>query len=420
MQSATDADMSLQSDTSRRDSYQCSQCSKGYKRREHLQRHCAAVHANLKPHTCTTCGRSFQRADVMKRHQRVCVAKASGLYQAATKKRACDFCVRQKKACSNKQPCPNCQSRGVECRYTFLEEEPQCLPATEQPVSHNRSGSHSAADLGDEGFTSGAADLAPVDDFFVPLQAGGIQLPQYSRPWADITEVLTAQSQYLLDPTADLDPSLLSTDVSWASFFSLQHGASALGGSSQQPVNKDDLESRTRLYRFKFLGNFTSHTGLVESFECGSHDLRQQVLATLLDHQLDDIAGQSPPDTHPIFATNIASDSQSDASAALQDVFPYSAALSEPAMLQTHQIVSRIRAVIQHKARNSPMLPGWSPSTEQECFQFFSPRNISRLINVYWVIWHPNVNILHRPTFDASTVKPALLAAMVTLGECPV
>lgn len=415
MQSATGADMSSQSDTSRRDSYQCSQCSKGYKRREHLQRHCAAVHTNLKPHTCTTCGRSFQRADVMKRHQRVCEAKASGMHLAATKKRACDFCVRQKKACSNTQPCLNCHSRSIECRYTFLAEGHQCMPATEQ-CDHCDVDSHSAADHDGNSYADGTAEIPPQGSLFTPLQAGGIPLPPYDGSWTDIAGILAAQPQYLLDPTMNLDPSLPSDNASWATFFNFQHVTSVIGGSPDQFINMEDLESKTSLCRFKFLGNFTSQTGLVESFECGSDELREQILASFLDRQFDELAGQSPPDT--LFTTRIAAD-EGDA-ASLPDVYSYGGGLPKPSMLQTHQVVSRIRAVTQCKARNSPIMPDWSPTIEQECFQFFSPQNVSRLVNVYWAIWHPNVNILHRPTFDVSTVKPALLAAMVTIGEYPV
>ncbi|TQS33389.1 hypothetical protein Golomagni_06270, partial [Golovinomyces magnicellulatus] len=70
------------------------------------------------------------------------------------------------------------------------------------------------------------------------------------------------------------------------------------------------------------------------------------------------------------------------------------------------------------KARNSIIKLEWSTSLEQNCFEFFSPSNIRKSLNLYWTIWHPNVNIIHRPTFNSCKVKPELLAAMVIIGAC--
>ncbi|CAI4215875.1 unnamed protein product [Parascedosporium putredinis] len=95
--------------------YNCQVCEKRYKRREHLQRH-RASHKVSRPHQCACCDRTFQRLDVLKRHARTCEARAVGLLPQ--RRRACDYCVRQKKACTADQPCRNCERLAIECCYS--------------------------------------------------------------------------------------------------------------------------------------------------------------------------------------------------------------------------------------------------------------------------------------------------------------
>lgn len=50
------------------------------------------------------------------------------------------------------------------------------------------------------------------------------------------------------------------------------------------------------------------------------------------------------------------------------------------------------------------------------CVDFFSPQNIRLWLDLYWAIWHPNVNFMHRPTFEIERSKPCLLSAMCIVG----
>ncbi|CAI4215874.1 unnamed protein product [Parascedosporium putredinis] len=75
------------------------------------------------------------------------------------------------------------------------------------------------------------------------------------------------------------------------------------------------------------------------------------------------------------------------------------------------------------KPRNTIVTIEWSALLEKKCLEFFSPANVRRYLAFYWAIWHPNINLLHKPTFDPTTTSPSLLAAMTIMGAsvspCP-
>lgn len=64
------------------------------------------------------------------------------------------------------------------------------------------------------------------------------------------------------------------------------------------------------------------------------------------------------------------------------------------------------------------VLPDWTTSHEIRYCEFFSDPQLSNYLDLYWSMWHPNWPVLHRPTFDAETVPPSLVAAMVLVGAC--
>ncbi|KAF0637477.1 hypothetical protein FPSE5266_09730 [Fusarium pseudograminearum] len=150
-------------------------------------------------------------------------------------------------------------------------------------------------------------------------------------------------------------------------------------------VQLPEGNSQTRLdnYKFHFLDNFTSKSGLVDSFDCGTHDQRIQVVESFLESE---ICTDSLPNLH------------------------------DPLLIQTHQILLSIKEIVTTKPRNSVVELEWSPILEQICMQFFSPRNLRNFLALYWHIWHPNVNFVHRPTFEPSKAKSTLVAAMALIG----
>lgn len=91
--------------------------------------------------------------------------------------------------------------------------------------------------------------------------------------------------------------------------------------------------------------------------------------------------------------------------------------LNDPLALQTHQILLLIKEVVMIKPRNSCVTISWSQDIEQRCLQFFSPTSLRKYIELYWLIWSPNVNFLHRPSFHPASSKPILLASMAIIGK---
>jgi hypothetical protein len=57
----------------------CHECHRAFMRSEHLKRHIASVHTDLKPFTCTEqgCGKMFARSDNLQQHQRTHARKAA-------------------------------------------------------------------------------------------------------------------------------------------------------------------------------------------------------------------------------------------------------------------------------------------------------------------------------------------------------
>lgn len=379
--------------------YACPLCSKRYKRREHMQRHWSS-HNPSKPHNCAQCNRGFQRLDVLKRHARTCEAKAKGWIAPAGRRRACDLCVRQKKACSTTQPCDNCERLSVACNYSFPTAESRrefgSQASTLSAGSTMSSGSTLSAgsDSGESQAMPATGppghDTAPIDDFSVmlgaPVSVDFLGLSDVSPIWPDFMHLMQGGPPFADD-------------------FAMSNGS-----QHSQPVGQP---AANRRYTFMFLENFTRRTGLIESFECGSPALREQTVSHFLQQQAEGDALPMPvlPDTLGPLPLDGVMPSTSP--------FPtmQNPWLHDPLMIKVHQIVVLVKEVVTLKPRNSVVTVDWSASLEQKCLNFFSPINVRKFVALYWAIWHPNVNLIHRPTFDAATACPTLLAAMAVMGK---
>ncbi|XP_064463841.1 zinc finger protein 596-like [Ornithodoros turicata] len=51
--------------------YVCSVCCKGFTEKRSLDRHCKAVHEDLRKYTCSLCGSAFKRRQHLQYHERV-------------------------------------------------------------------------------------------------------------------------------------------------------------------------------------------------------------------------------------------------------------------------------------------------------------------------------------------------------------
>lgn len=171
-----------------------------------------------------------------------------------------------------------------------------------------------------------------------------------------------------------------------------------------------------RRYLLPFLDRFTSRTGFASTFDCGTHEQREQVASLLkrtfaLPQQSNQpsLPGLSPGLVSPPWMAGMG-----DASAMRYPPLDW---LTDPLSLKTHEILLLIEEVVTMKPRNSAVTLDWSVALKNECLRFFSPVNMRRSLDLYWAIWHPNVNIVHRPTFDPVSAKPTVLAAMALIGK---
>jgi hypothetical protein len=344
------------------ESFVCPTCLKGYKRREHLQRH-SVTHLVTRPYQCDSCNATFSRTDILRRHVRTCSALQEDKPNPS-RKRACDRCSRQKKACNLVQPCRNCLSKALPCQYSY---------AIRNETDH-------------EGILNNAL-AADVWD---------VEISARSPPDTIAGDVGFAQ---------DLDMFLHGTFSGSHSAQSTNHGLDWLGflGVSDMYSGQhvDSLGNNESQHQFRFLYNFTSRTGLSSTFDCGTPIQRQRALGSMFDEQ-------SENDSENVLEDRVDFASTEPVSRELW--------LFDPLIVQIHGIVSRVKELVTSKPRNSFIRLSWTAAVEQQCIEFFSPDNIRLLLTAYWMFWHPNVNFVHKPTFDAAKCSSSLLAAMVIIG----
>ncbi|OQV09477.1 Fungal Zn2-Cys6 binuclear cluster domain-containing protein [Cladophialophora immunda] len=373
------------------ETYRCEVCWRSYKRQAHLRRH-AASHHNERRHRCHICNSTFQRSDVLKRHLQSCTANPSSPTSPASRRLSCDRCVRLKKGCDSQKPCQNCQKRGVECCYSFRanlgESEAPLVPQEAVQLTFN-------------------TDESPF--------CSALQTTEWGTSEQTSFEDLTAFTFEDLTDCGLLD----YAGIGWEDFLNLSEEA--------HQINEDvtgHIDGGQKC--FVFLDEFTSRTGFISSFDCGSPALRAQVVAQFL--QLDTIANgadesvvatrgfgnSSRPEWSPSGVPQGASlYSPANAAASLS-----SAWLSDPLCWTVHQVVVLIKETCIVKPRNSTVTLTWSAVSENACLQFFSPFHIRKFLELYWASWHPNISFIHRPTFDPVSCRTILLMSMVLIGAC--
>ncbi|KAJ5210522.1 hypothetical protein N7491_010329 [Penicillium cf. griseofulvum] len=360
-------------ETSEYQKYECSLCPKQYKRREHLFRH-ISTHTSQRPYQCNSCNGAFQRADVLKRHLRTC---EGGTSRASTRRRACDRCVRQKKACSSNQPCHSCAKRD--------------RGSSSRPNQHNIT----KDTIKDQEVNSRFTDPPPSTS-------------NTMMPWGLDMEELQFFGTSPIDTFFDPVP-MQSASPIWPEFLPL---ASESPATFEMPTFSDI--PRKSLH---FLDKFTRNTGLVSSFDCGTHEQREQVAASLdqqilsrLQQRTTSLAALGMDVPTPLIPEN-------NCDTRLISDLPLNW-FNDPLSLKTHEILLLIKEVVTIKPRNSSVTLDWSTALNDACVQFFSPSNIIRFMGFYWATWHPNVNFVHRPSFDILAAKPTVLAAMTLMGAC--
>ena len=369
--------------------HRCVVCSKTFKRQVHLKRH-ADIHTPEPSHRCFLCHAAFRRADVLKRHLRTCNGP---LHQASTKRRACNQCVRQKKACDLQSPCGNCVKKQKLCQYHGDTHVP-AIPASLQEVDFSLPSF--------ESLTRSSTLEGAISTLSDPEEL----------MWEDVS----------FDNFNDLPTvnQLEYTNAPWIDLSTINDGRDLV----------QDCTSEQGYHRyFEFLDKFTKNPSLRQSFDCGTpHDrfeaarlgMRASEPATSATALGSDLRFSSFPDlprAPPFSNTGFPTMQLSSVGIFGKATPPTMQPQLSSLQWATHRIVLLVKEVVTVKPRNSPVEHTWSSVLEALCANFFSPSNLIKFLQLYWSIWHPNVNFIHRPTFDPTTCKPILLTTMALIGK---
>lgn len=363
------------------ETHRCSICHKTYKRREHLVRHLAS-HTAARQHSCASCGATFHRTDVLKRHAQTCEG-ASASSPSTNRRRACDRCVRQKRACSMTRPCHTCKNRGAQCQYSSTP------------------GVTGEVDASSDELIWTSMDVLPTPDTETPL------LPLVPGPSSVQLDSLNQGALIPEDVPEFRMEDFQGISFDWIDFLNL-NSSTAESRSQSLPV------ADYRGCSFDFLYRFTSQTGFAASFDCASSEEREQVA---LSFQRSPSTSGFVPVLLPGERTAASPAIAAFSAMPLDTCQPFPQWLHDPIVIKLQHIILRAKEVITIKPRNSTVTLAWSVPVERKCLQFFSPTRVTKFLELYWSIWHPNVNFLHRPTFDPTQCKSILLAAMALIGE---
>jgi len=64
------------------------------------------------------------------------------------------------------------------------------------------------------------------------------------------------------------------------------------------------------------------------------------------------------------------------------------------------------------------MVGGKGESPDGQCLNFLSPSKMKMFVKLFFDQWYPHCPILHKPTFDLTTVPALLLAPVILMGAC--
>ena len=82
----------------------------------------------------------------------------------------------------------------------------------------------------------------------------------------------------------------------------------------------------------------------------------------------------------------------------------------------SQNIVESLGGCVLHKPRNSYIRLQWNDEIERQCLDFFSPNNLRRFVDLYWLTWYIHWPVIHKSTFQISEAPFTLVAAMVLIG----
>lgn len=329
--------------------------------------------------------------DTLNRHWKTCKARLESgssipSFPAKTrgkKRKACDRCMKMKRACDGFQPCETCTAKGQDCHYTETY----------------RSLSKKKEDLNEEPMALEDCDFNLSG---MPFDTG-----------------VSAPSQICDFQLARRSPSPRFFDRGFARTISLSLPDQLTG--TFMPRNR---------HRFEFLVFVANGTGLADSFGAKSATagpMMTDAMTLKARHPAqyggisDDLYRNGASDNPHVMPTwNSAFDTMLLSQSSQSSASPLDPSLHQwathPLGFKAQEIVSKIKSAVLYKPRRSSIAFEWSPLMETMCFHFFSPHNIVRLLEEFWVSWYPHGPIIHKPTFNPAEASPLLLVSMILVG----
>ncbi|KEQ72636.1 hypothetical protein M436DRAFT_48688 [Aureobasidium namibiae CBS 147.97] len=131
--------------------FQCTICQRAFSRIDHLSRH-VRTHTLEKPYACQFCDKKFSRVDLLKRH--ACRhapygdPKASGCHSGVLSRvgQACKPCAASKIKCTDSKPCRRCVSKNITCEVD-CSEDPELSPDKDTADRESRDVSQQMSDV---------------------------------------------------------------------------------------------------------------------------------------------------------------------------------------------------------------------------------------------------------------------------------
>lgn len=332
--------------------------------------------------------KSELKRDALNRHWKTCRDRlARGVNKPSLppltrgkKRKACDRCVRLKRACNAGLPCGTCLSKRRECSYNNHKENP--LHVEDPLVTMSLSEPCYLDDLGNVSFLGSG------------IPSPWTRLDRFDEPHLSNEAFTLNWSEMALSPTT-----------------------LSLSYELTQTSPRSDVSTCSK---FEFLARITSVSGLAKSFNY-----------EYVDHWLRDsseggggarlLSGTPPCEMEDRARFDNRRVVQKDQSFRLVDScasFAVDDWAVHPLAMKTQEIMSRLKDTIHHKPKRSPIAFEWSALMERMCLNFFSPHKICSFLDSFWASWYPNCPIIHKPTFRTVDASPSLVAAMVILGSC--
>lgn len=164
--------------------------------------------------------------------------------------------------------------------------------------------------------------------------------------------------------------------------------------------------------RLEHLAYFTSARGMA-TFTDRDSFLQRQKMATEAYEEKIKLGKRCKKETQPVndVSSKNPQDIGDDQGSVVDDFV-------DPLQAKSRELVSSLRAIICNKTKGDVIPIKWSKSTQELCFEFFSPAKTRRFLEYFWSLWYPNCPIVHKPLFDAISVSPTLLCVMIIIGAC--